>query len=112
MEEENTQLYQVGISSLGGLIVGSLAFLTGLVWKNALGIKSPSFAWKAAGAGAIWGMIVPQLTPTGGVIMENRTTVNYAVVALHCWLAVLSSILCGFIWLSRVQVSKLTRNER
>jgi hypothetical protein len=109
--DENTQLYQVGLSSLGGLIVGALAFVTGLVWKNALGIKSPSFPWKVAGAGALWGMTVVQLTPTGGVIMENRTTVNYAVVALHCWMAALSSILGLVVWLSRVQVSKLTRDE-
>jgi hypothetical protein len=56
--------------------------------------------WPAAVLAAIaglWGAVVVHLTPTGGRITENRTTVNYAVFALHAWYAVFLCMLALLI---------------
>ena len=50
---------------------------------------------------ALWGMMVVQLTPTGGVIMENKTTVNYAMIALHGWIAFYACIVALLAWAIR-----------
>ena len=97
----NESLYKVGLSTVGGLIIGFFTLLGAGAWQKALGKKQSSFAWKAAGLGALWGMTCVQLTPTGGVIMENKTTVNYSVIALHGWVAFLASTLAFFAWIIR-----------
>jgi hypothetical protein len=43
-------------------------------------------------------MVVVQLTPTGGVIMENKTTVNYAVIALHGWITFVACVVALIVW--------------
>jgi hypothetical protein len=82
----NEPLYRIALSGVSALLIGALGGLVGLAWAAA--IDSPS--WPAAvlaGIAALWGAIVVHLTPTGGTITENRTTVNYAVFALHVWYA-------------------------
>jgi hypothetical protein len=48
--------------------------------------------------GAVWGALVFQMTPTGGVIMENKSTVNYAVIALHGWFAGIVAVIGLIVW--------------
>jgi hypothetical protein len=85
--QENTTLYRIGLSGAGGLITGLLGLLVGAVWGLALDVSLPAPALVLGALGFVWGAISFQLTPTGGVIMENRTTVNYAVVATYAWIA-------------------------
>lgn len=100
---ENVQLYRMGISFAGAVLIGLLGLLLGFAWS----IGTGAGAWLivlVAGLAALWGAIVVQLTPTGGVIMENRTTVNYAVLALHGWYTVFLSapaliVLAARTWL-------------
>ena len=82
----NESLYRVTLSGVGAALIGSFGLLAGLAWASALDAST----WVAGGLGAvaaIWGAVVVHLTPTGGTITENRTTVNYAVFALHAWYA-------------------------
>jgi hypothetical protein len=85
--QENTTLYRIGLSGVGGAITGLLGLIVGVAWAAALGIDVVLLALVFAALGFAWGAISFQLTPTGGVIMENRTTVNYAVVATYAWIA-------------------------
>jgi hypothetical protein len=91
--QENTTLYRIGLSSVGGAITALLGVSVGLVWALALGVDVVTTALVLGALGFVWGAISFQLTPTGGVIMENRTTVNYAVVATYAWIA---AFLCVF----------------
>jgi hypothetical protein len=96
--QQNATLYLFAISATGALIIGALGAAVGAVW--ALGVGA-DFVVGAAVVGviaALWGAIVVRLTPTGGVILENRTTVNYAVFALHAWYAVFVSVLALAVW--------------
>lgn len=82
----NESLYRIALSGVGALLLGALGGVVGLAWAYAL----DGAIWPAvvlAGVAAVWGAIVVHLTPTGGRITENRTTVNYAVFALHAWYA-------------------------
>jgi hypothetical protein len=90
--QQSQKLYRISLSAVGGLIIGALGLLTGAVWALAVGAPVPLVAAILAAIGALWGMICVQLTPTGGVIIENRTTVNYAVWALHGWVAFLACV--------------------
>ena len=85
--QENTTLYRIGLSGVGGAITALLGLLVGAAWGAALGIDVVMLALIFGALGFAWGAISFQLTPTGGVIMENRTTVNYAVVATYAWIA-------------------------
>jgi hypothetical protein len=85
--QENTTLYRIGLSSVGGALTALLALLVGAVWALALDLDVLLPALVLGALGFSWGAISFQLTPTGGVIMENRTTVNYAVVATYAWIA-------------------------
>ena len=82
----NEALYHIAFSGVSALIVGALGGLVGLVWVYAIDTTTWPVAVIAAAA-AVWGTIVVHLTPTGGKITKNRTTVNYAVFALHAWYA-------------------------
>ena len=77
--QENTTLYRIGLSGAGGTITALLGLLVGAAWAVALNVDVLMFAVLIGALGFVWGAISFQLTPTGGVIMENRTTVNYAV---------------------------------
>lgn len=77
---DNVSSYKVGLSTIGGLVFGLFGLITGTAWQQALQRQNSSLKWKLAGIAALWGMTVVQLTPTGGVIMENKTTVNYSVI--------------------------------
>ena len=90
--QENTTLYRIGLSGAGGLITGLLGLLVGAAWGGALGLAVVPCAAVLGALGFVWGAVSFQLTPTGGVIMENRTTVNYAVVATYAWIAVFACI--------------------
>ena len=84
---ENDSLYRIALSGIGAILLGGLGALVGLAWSAAV----DGALWPAAVLAVIaaaWGAIVVHLTPTGGRITENRTTVNYAVFALHAWYAV------------------------
>ncbi len=88
----NESLYRLGLSGISAALIGALGALVGIVWVTAVDASM----WPAvvlAIAAACWGAIVVHLTPTGGTITENRTTVNYAVFALHAWYAVILCLL-------------------
>ena len=89
---QSTTLYRVSLSAVGGLIIGTLGLLTGAAWAWAVGAPVLPVAGVLGAIGAVWGMVCVHLTPTGGVILENRTTVNYAVFALHGWMAALACV--------------------
>ena len=89
---QSTALYRASLSLAGGLIIGALGLLTGAAWAWATGAPLLVGAAGLGAIGAIWGMVCVHLTPTGGVILENRTTVNYAVFALHGWMAFLACV--------------------
>ena len=102
--EQNTTLYRFGLSAAGGLILGAFGLLAGAVWALALDADVLTVALVVGALGALWGMVVVQLTPTGDVIMENKTTVNYAVIALHGWLTFLACVIALIVWGVRAAV--------
>ena len=94
--QASQSLYRLALSGVGALLVGGLGGAVGLIWVYAV----DGSIWPAAVLAAIaslWGAIVVHLTPTGGKITENRTTVNYAVFALHAWYAVFLCVLALLI---------------
>ena len=99
--EENTTFYRIGLSAAGFLIIGFFGLLAGLVWALAVGADLVLTALIIAGIAGVWGATCVQLTPTGGVIMENKTTVNYAVIALHGWMTFLAVLVALVVWLVR-----------
>jgi hypothetical protein len=82
----NESLYRLGLSAVSAAIIGVLAAIVGVAWVGATGAAVWP-VWAFVIVAAIWGAIVVHLTPTGGTITANRTTVNYAVFALHAWYA-------------------------
>jgi hypothetical protein len=102
--QENVTLYRLGLSAAGGLIIGLMGLLLGAVWAVSVGADVAVVALVVAALGAVWGAIVVQLTPTGGVIVENRTTVNYAVVALHGWYTFFLCMIALIVWALQVWV--------
>ena len=98
--QENVTLYRIGLSAAGALSIGLLGLIVGAVGCWAVDVDA-SIAIVSAAIGALWGAIVVQLTPTGGVIMENKTTVNYAVVALHGWYAFFLCLIALVVWALR-----------
>jgi hypothetical protein len=102
--QQNTTLYRIGLSSVGGAITALLGLLVGVVWAVALNADVLLLALAFGALGFVWGAISFQLTPTGGVIMENRTTVNYAVVATYAWIAAFGCILALVAFLVRTLV--------
>ena len=99
--QDNTALYRTGLSAVGGLIIGSCGLIVGAVWGLAVGADVVLAAVIVGAVAALWGMMVVQLTPTGGVIMENKTTVNYAMIALHGWIAFYACIVALLAWAIR-----------
>jgi hypothetical protein len=99
---ENTTLYRIGLSAAGFLIIGLFGLLAGLVWALAVGADLLLVALIIAAIAGVWGATCFQLTPTGGVIMENKTTVNYAVIALHGWMTFLAVLVALLVWAVRV----------
>jgi hypothetical protein len=99
--QENVTLYRIGLSAAGALSIGLLGLIVGAFWSWAVDVDA-SFAIVLAAIAGLWGAIVVQLTPTGGVIMENKTTVNYAVVALHGWYAFFLCLIALVVWALRV----------
>ena len=94
---ENDTLYRISLSLAGGLILGLMGVLAGAAWGEALGVGLIA-ALVLGATGFVWGAICFQLTPTGGVIMENRTTVNYAVIATHGWMAFFATVFALVVW--------------
>lgn len=101
---ENTTFYRIGLSAAGFLIIGLFGLLAGLVWALAVDANLLLIGLIVAAIAGAWGAICVQLTPTGGVIMENKTTVNYAVIALHGWMTFLAVVVALAVWLVRVVV--------
>ncbi len=101
---ENTTFYRIGLSAAGFLIIGFFGLLAGLVWTLAVGADLLLTALIIAAIAGIWGAACFQLTPTGGIIMENKTTVNYAVIALHGWMTFLVIVVALIVWAIRVVV--------
>lgn len=99
--QENTTLYRIGLSGVGGTITAVLALVVGAAWAAALNVNLVMLALVFAALGFVWGAISFQLTPTGGVIMENRTTVNYAVVATYAWIAAFLCVSALVVFLVR-----------
>ena len=99
--QQSAKLYLVSLSLVGGLIIGALALVTGAVWAWAVGAPVLPVAAALGAIGAVWGMVCVQLTPTGGVILENRTTVNYAIFALHGWMGFLACLLALLVFAVR-----------
>jgi hypothetical protein len=99
--QENTTLYRIALSGTGGLITGLLGLLVGAVWALALDVDVALPALVLGALGFAWGAISFQLTPTGGVIMENRTTVNYAVAVTYAWIAAFACIAAGVAFVVR-----------
>ncbi len=98
---ENTALYRTGLSAAGLIILGSFGLIAGTLWALATGADVLPVTLAAGGVMAVWGMIAVQLTPTGGGIMENKTTVNYSVIALHAWLTFLAGMAALIVWAVR-----------
>lgn len=101
---ENTAFYRISLSAAGFVIIGLFGLLAGAVWALAVGADLLVVAFVIALVAGIWGATCFQLTPTGGVIMENKTTVNYAVIALHGWLTFLVVLVALVVWLVRVLI--------
>ena len=101
---ENTTFYRVALSTVIGFILGVFGLIAGAVWALALDGNVPLVAAIVGAVAAMWGMVACQLTPTGGVIMENKTTVNYAVIALHGWLTFIACIIALIVWAVRAVV--------
>ena len=99
--QQSAKLYRISLSAAGGLIIGGLGALVGAVWAWAVGAPALPVAAALGVVAAVWGMVCVQLTPTGGVILENRTTVNYAVFALHGWMTFLACILALVVFAVR-----------
>lgn len=100
--QQSAKLYRFSLSAVGGLIIGGLGMVLGAVWAWAVGAPVLLVTAVLGAIAAVWGMICVQLTPTGGVILENRTTVNYAVFALHGWITFLACILALLVFAIRV----------
>ena len=100
--QQSAKLYRISLSAVGGLIIGGLGLVLGAVWAWALGGPVLPVAAVLGAIGALWGMICVHLTPTGGVILENRTTVNYAVFALHGWMTFLACVLAVIVFAVRI----------
>ena len=98
---ENTTFYRIGLSVAGFLIIGLFGLIGGLVWALAVGGDLLLTALIIAAIAGVWGATCVQLTPTGGVIMENKTTVNYAVIALHGWMTFLAVLVALVVWAIR-----------
>lgn len=99
---QSAKLYRISLSVVGGLVIGALGLIVGVVWAWAIGAPVPVAAASLGAIAAVWGMVCVQLTPTGGVILENRTTVNYAVFALHGWLTFFACVLAIIVFGVRV----------
>lgn len=97
-KEERVLLFRAFLSLCGAASIGAFGAVLGLVWGLAIGAPPGLFAAVGGLAGAVWGALCFQLTPTGGVIMENKATVNYAVVALHGWFAAILSVIALVVW--------------
>src|SRR5690242_10311743 len=95
---ENDAFYRISLSLAGGLILGLMGVLAGAAWGEATGAGLLSGALVLGALGFVWGAICIQLTPTGGVIMENKTTVNYAVIATHGWMAFFAIVVALAVW--------------
>ncbi len=93
--QQNTILYRLGLSSVGGVVTGSLGLVVGLAWAVALDVGRLPLALALGALGLLGGAISVQLTPTGGVIVENRTTVNYAVIVTYMWIAVFGCLIAA-----------------
>ena len=100
--QENTTLYRIGLSSVGGATTALLALVVAATWAAALGVGVVVPALVFAGLGFLWGAVSFQLTPTGGVIMENRTTVNYAVIATYAWIATFACVAALVVFVGRM----------
>jgi hypothetical protein len=92
----NESLYRLGLSGVSAALIGALGAIVGIAWVTAVDAAAWP-AWVVAIAATAWGAIVVHLTPTGGTIMENRTTVNYAVFALHAWYALFLCLIALFV---------------
>jgi len=102
---ENTTLYRIALSGTGGAITALLGVVGGAAWAAALNVDMLILALALGALGFVWGAISFQLTPTGGVIMENRTTVNYAVVATSAWIAAFACIFALVAFIVRTVAS-------
>jgi hypothetical protein len=98
----NATVYRVALSTVGGLIIGALGLGVGAAWALGVGADTLAGALLVGAVGALWGAVAVQLTPTGGVILENRTTVNYAIFALHGWYAAFLCIAALAVWAIRI----------
>jgi hypothetical protein len=102
---QNALLFKIGLSLWGAVSLAVFGVIVGLVWGSALGVGALGGAIGVGCVAAVWGAVCFQLTPTGGVILDNKVTVNYAVIALHGWLAALLSLIGLIVWGIRVAVS-------
>src|SRR3954467_10802311 len=102
--QENTTLYRIALSGTGGIITALLSLLVGAAWAVALNAGVLIMALVFGALGFVWGAISFQLTPTGGVIMENRTTVNYAVAVTYAWLGAFACIAAAVVFTVRMVV--------
>ena len=102
--DKNVLLFRTFLSIWGALSLGFFGLLVGLVWGGALGAGMLLGAAVVGIVGAVWGALTFQLTPTGGIVMENKATVNYAVIALHGYFAAFVSAIGLIVWALRVWV--------
>jgi hypothetical protein len=96
--------YRIALSLAGGLSIGIFGLIAGAAWSLSLGADMLTSALVVGVLAFVWGAICVQLTPTGGAIMENKTTVNYAVVALHGWMTFFFCMLAVIFWAVRVAI--------
>jgi hypothetical protein len=103
--QENTTLYRIGLSLAGAVSTGLFGLVAGAVWGLAVNAQLLLAMAAGGGAAALIGAVTVQLTPTGGVIMENKTTVNYALIATYGWIAAFLCFFAAIVWLVRVLLS-------
>jgi hypothetical protein len=96
--DERVLLFRAFLSLWGAVSLGAFGLIVGLVWGVALDVSLPLAVAAVGILGAVWGAIAFQLTPTGGVIMANKATVNYVVIALHGWFAAIACIVGLIVW--------------
>ena len=94
----NTFFYRMRLSMFGGGFTAVLGLIGGAVWAWALGADVLMVSLAAGAVGLVWGAWTVQKTPTGGVIIENKSDVNYVLMALYGWLTLLSFIPAVIIW--------------
>jgi hypothetical protein len=101
LTEEDIRYDKIALSLIGGVTIGFFGLLAGAAWERAIGKKGSGLARKIGGFSIIWGTIVVHLTRSGGRTPDNRTPVDFAMLALYGWIAYLACFAALLVWTLR-----------